>query len=588
MSASNQEIFNSKVLGHPSALFVLFFTEMWERFSYYGMRALLVLFLTASLTESGWGLEKSQASALFGSYVALVYLSTMLGGYFADNVWGYRKAVVVGAVLMTLGHAAMAFETTWSIYTGLILLVFGSGFFKPNMTSMISHIYKDHPEKKDGAYTIFYMGVNAGAFFGILLCGYLGETVGWSLGFGLAGIFMFFGMVQFWLSQDIFGDIGLKPKKELEESQEPIDSNLDKVTEDKGESQKFTTLQLMLIGVMALMGLVWIINDPMSKIYGVNVLNFKIAGIDGALLTIVVAIALFVGLTIYRLIGYKKEVRNKFLAVIFFAFMVMFFWAIFEQSPNTLTTFARDYTNRTLEGTAGTVFKVVNSLITLIPLGIITWVLFKLFGQTFKKYKVANLILSTSFVIIWGVAIWMLIVEFGKETAEVPATWFSVLNSLFIISFAPLFSRWWESKYNPNATQKFAIGLGFLALGMACVAFGASGIEAGAETASVSMIWLVLVYLFHTLGELCISPVGLSYVSKLVPAKTIAFMFGLWYLAVAIGQKLAGIFGESSDGIAAENGISYFFWILTIIPLVLAVVSLLLTPVIKRLMQGIK
>jgi proton-dependent oligopeptide transporter, POT family len=586
---SNESIFDSKVLGHPSALFVLFFTEMWERFSYYGMRALLVLFLTASITECGWGLEKSQASSLFGSYVALVYLSTMLGGYFADKVWGYRKAVMVGAILMTLGHAAMAFETTWSIYTGLILLVFGSGFFKPNMTSMISHMYKDRPEKKDGAYTIFYMGVNAGAFFGILLCGYLGEMVGWSLGFGLAGIFMFFGMLQFWLSQDIFGTIGLKPAKQNEISDvELLDQETVPVESAIIDTQRFPTWQLFLIAFMVLLGLIWIINDPMSKIYGVNVLNFKVLGIPGTLLTIVSALVLFVLLTIYRLIGYAPEVRKKFLAVIFFAFMVMFFWAVFEQSPNTLTTFARDYTDRQLAGTSGLIFKIINSLITIIPLSIITWVLFKLFGQTFKRFRVANLILATSFIIIWAVAIWMLVVEFDKETAEVPATWFSVLNSLFIIAFAPLMSKWWESKYNPSATMKFGLGLFLLGIGMACVAFGASGIEAGAQTASVSMIWLVLVYFFHTLGELCISPVGLSYVSKLVPAKMIAIMFGMWYLAVAIGQKLAGIFGESSDAIAAENGISYFFWILTIIPIALGVLSIVLTPLLKRLMQDVR
>jgi POT family proton-dependent oligopeptide transporter len=586
---SNESIFDSKVLGHPSALFVLFFTEMWERFSYYGMRALLVLFLTASITESGWGLEKSQASSLFGSYVALVYLSTMLGGYFADKVWGYRKAVMVGAILMTLGHAAMAFETTWSIYTGLILLVFGSGFFKPNMTSMISHMYKDRPEKKDGAYTIFYMGVNAGAFFGILLCGYLGEMVGWSLGFGLAGIFMLFGMLQFWLSQDIFGTIGLKPAKQNETSDVGlIDQETGPVESAIIDTQRFPTWQLFLIAFMVLLGLIWIINDPMSKIYGVNVLNFKVLGIPGTLLTIVSALVLFVLLTIYRLIGYAPEVRKKFLAVIFFAFMVMFFWAVFEQSPNTLTTFARDYTDRQLAGTSGLIFKIINSLITIIPLSIITWVLFKLFGQTFKRFRVANLILATSFIIIWAVAIWMLVAEFDKETAEVPATWFSVLNSLFIIAFAPLMSKWWESKYNPSATMKFGLGLFLLGIGMACVAFGASGIEAGAQTASVSMIWLVLVYFFHTLGELCISPVGLSYVSKLVPAKMIAIMFGMWYLAVAIGQKLAGIFGESSDAIAAENGISYFFWILTIIPIALGVLSIVLTPLVKRLMQDVR
>ena len=218
MTTDVENLFKDKVLGHPAGLFVLFFTEMWERFSYYGMRALLILFFTASIMgEGGWGWPKEWAYAIFGTYTSLVYLSTMLGGYFADNVIGIRKAVVVGALLMTLGHACMALETTFFIYTGLTLLVFGSGFFKPNMTSIISEMYKEKPEKKDGAYTIFYMGVNAGAFLGILLCGYLGEKVGWSWGFGIAGIFMLFGLLQFWFAQGIFGNIALKPKKKIED-----------------------------------------------------------------------------------------------------------------------------------------------------------------------------------------------------------------------------------------------------------------------------------------------------------------------------------------------------------------------------------
>jgi POT family proton-dependent oligopeptide transporter len=161
---STDQFFKSTVLGHPSGLFVLFFTEMWERFSFYGMRSLLVLFFMASITEGGWGWDQGTASSLFGSYVGLVYLSTMLGGYFADKIIGYRWAVVIGALLITLGHFSMAFETQFTIYLGLVLLVFGNGFFKPNMTSIVSEMYKDRPDKKDGAYTIFYMGVNAGAF----------------------------------------------------------------------------------------------------------------------------------------------------------------------------------------------------------------------------------------------------------------------------------------------------------------------------------------------------------------------------------------------------------------------------------------
>ncbi|UFH35972.1 peptide MFS transporter [Flavobacterium acetivorans] len=597
---STDQFFNNSVLGHPAGLFVLFFTEMWERFSFYGMRSLLILFLTTSFADGGWEWTRENASALFGSYVGLVYLSTMMGGYFADKVIGFRWAVVVGAVLMTLGHASMAVETEFSIYLGLLLLVFGNGFFKPNMTSIISEMYKDRPEKKDGAYTLFYMGVNAGAFFGILLCGYLGEKVGWSYGFGLAGIFMFFGMLQFWLSQNIFGDIGLKPNKESVAKAAALDTD---------KRNPFTSWQLVLIAISSILGLLWILNDPASKISGGKVNVFGFLGENGNAIAIVSALVLFIILLVYRFTQYSKITREKLIAVTFFAFLTIFFWAIFEQSPNSLTIFANDYTNRILEGNWSVVFLVMNSLITILPLTIISYVLYLMFKRTFKEYSLANIILSVSFIIIWAIAIWMLakdyytagyldlsddtlrLLKIDKVTAaltEVPATWFSTLNSLFIITLAPLFSKWWESKYNPSANLKYGIGMGLLALGMACIAFGANGIEAGAKTASVSMIWLILVYLFHTMAELCISPVGLSYVSKLVPARMIAFMFGVWYLAVAIGMKGAGMFGENIDKIADEHGLSYFFWMLTIISLVVALFSIAMTPVIKKLMHGVR
>ncbi len=442
-------------------------------------------------------------------------------------------------------------------------------------------MYQDHPEKKDGAYTIFYMGVNAGAFLGILLCGYLGEKVGWSWGFGLAGIFMLFGMLQFWFAQGIFGEVGKKPviseKKETEES-------------DDDKRAPFSTWQNAVIAICAVLGLTWILNQPASKISNgsFNVLDFELFGLDGNSVTILFALGLFLILLVYRLTLYSKITREKMLAVTFFAFLTIFFWGIFEQAPGTLTIFAKDYTNRVLEGDTGFIFKVVNSLMTIIPLAIITWVLILLFRQTFKRFPFSNFFLGLSFLIIWGIAIWMLNTEFEKDVAEIPASWFGVLNSLFIITFAPLFSKWWESKYNPSANVKYGIGMTLLGLGMAVVAFGSKDIAPGAQTASVSIVWLILVYLFHTLGELCISPVGLSYVSKLVPARMIAFMFGVWYLAIAIGMKLAGIFGENVDRIANENGISYFFWMLTFIAVGLGVFSVIMQPVVKKLMHGVK
>jgi len=577
---STDQFFKSTVLGHPSGLFVLFFTEMWERFSFYGMRALLVMFFTSTALNGGWDWTREQAMALFGSYVGLVYLSTMMGGYFADKKIGYRYAVLIGALLMTLGHGSMALETPFFIYSGLILLVFGNGFFKPNMTSIVSEMYKDRPEKKDGAYTIFYMGVNSGAFFGIVLCGYLGEQVGWNWGFGLAGVFMLFGLIQFWLSQSIFGDIGLKPvKKEVSLT----DENNDKLN-------PFPVWQLALIALMTVLGLLWIVFEPAKIITNgaLDIFNFQLMGLSGNNFTILIAILVFLFLLIYRIMSYSQITKEKMIAVSFFAFLTIFFWAIFEQSPGTLTIFANDYTNRVLDGNAGMIFKFVNAAIVVVPLGIITWVLLLLFKQTFAKYSVANLVLASSFVIIWGIAFWMLNNQFSEDSLEVPASWFSSLNSLYIIALAPLFSKWWESKYNPSANMKYALGMVFLAIGMITVAIGADGIVPGAKTASVSMIYLILVYLFVTMAELCISPVGLSYVSKLVPARMIAMMFGIWYLAVAIGMKGAAKFGENIDKIADEKGLSYFFWMLAIVSLVVAALSFIMSPVIKKLMHGVR
>jgi len=599
---STDQFFKETVLGHPTGLFVQFFTEMWERFSFYGMRSLLVLFFMASFADGGWGWDQATASSLFGSYVGLVYLSTMLGGYFADKKIGYRWAVVIGAFLMTLGHFSMAFETEFSIYLGLVFLVFGNGFFKPNMTSIVSEMYKDRPEKKDGAYTIFYMGVNAGAFFGILLCGYLGEKVGWGYGFGLAGIFMFLGLIQFWLSQSIFGDIGLKPVKKDAAEELKLDND---------KRVPFSNWQLGLIAVSTILGLLWIINAPATKISkgAINIFNFEVFGLSGNSFAILSALILFIILLVYRLMQYSKTTREKLIAVTFFAFITIFFWAIFEQSPNSLTVFAEKYTNRILTGNSSLIFLIINSLMTLVPLLIINWVMYLLFKKTFKKYSIANIVLSFSFVIVWIIALWMLAKDYytaglldlsdstlaflkiektAEAITEVPATWFSTLNSLFIITLAPLFSKIWESKYNPNANVKYGIGMFLLGLGMVAVAFGANGIAPGAETASVSMIWLILVFFFHTMGELCISPVGLSYVSKLVPARMIAFMFGVWYLAVAIGMKGAGMFGEEVEIIANEKGISYFFWMLAIVSFALATFAVLMAPVIKKLMHGVR
>ncbi|HKG04969.1 MAG TPA: peptide MFS transporter [Pedobacter sp.] len=583
--ATPNDFFESKVLGHPAGLFVLFFTEMWERFSYYGMRALLVLFLTSSLIDAnpGWGWPREHALAIYGSYTGLAYLTPILGGYIADRIIGYRWAVIVGALLMTLGHLSMAIEIDHAfMYLGLCLLVIGNGFFKPNMTSIVAQMYKKHPEKKDGAYTIFYMGVNSGAFLGMLLCGYIGENPnwGWSYGFGLAGIFMFIGMLQFYFTQGIFGNIGLKPLKGdlVDESETPEEST----------RNPFSMFDLVLILLISVIGLSWIINDPVSKITSFNLFDFKVGSLDGSNFMIIIALLLFLLILVKRIAQYTPVLRDKMIAVVVLAFITVFFWASFEQAGGSMTIFAKDYTQRLLTGDSKIIFNVVNTLITVIPLVIITYVLIRLFSKTFGKYALGNIILSVGFLIIWGIVIYMLKNQYNEVKSEVPATWFGILNSLFIISLAPIVSKLWESKYNPSATFKNGYGMILLGIGFAALAYGSSTIPQGAAVASVSMIWLVLAYLFHTLGELFISPVGLSYVSKLVPGRMIAIMFGIWYLAIAIGNKIAGTMGGMIDKITAEYSMTTFFLIFTFIPVGLGVIIMLLTPIMKRLMHGVK
>ncbi|PIV51634.1 MAG: MFS transporter [Flavobacteriaceae bacterium CG02_land_8_20_14_3_00_34_13] len=692
-NSSSENFFATNVLGHPAGLFVLFFTEMWERFSYYGMRAILVLFLVSAFGLGGWDWPREHALALYGTYTALVYLTPILGGYIADKYIGFRKAVVIGALLMTLGHASMAMEfEPIFLYIGIGLLIAGNGFFKPNITSIISQLYKDFPEKKDGAYTIFYMGVNAGAFLGILLCGYLGEKIGWSYGFGLAGVFMLLGMLQFYFAQKIFGEVGKKPLMETEESKAAaLDFEGDRLN-------PFTLFDKVIIVLVTIIGLVWIINDPASKIGGSTLL--ELGGVDYSNQTILVGLVLFLVLLISRILRYPAIIRDRMIAIVFFAIFTVCFWASFEQAGGSMTIFAKDYTNRIMSGNYATLFLISNILITVVPIAIITWVLYLLFKQTYKKYLLSNVILGFSFLLIWALVAWMInrdmnsnafvidylaiekpildnqglpvldkttkepmftyevitestqiqqsdkvvnqqvtIIEpiemnvgeevsivdvdkrgnfifLNKEKAailrnsfksnekstivkatvnkikeneiEIPATWFLILNSLFIIIFAPLFSKWWESKYNPSGATKYGLGLVLLGIGFSALAFGSMGIDQGAKVASVSIIWLVLAYLFHTLGELCLSPVALSYISKLVPGRMIAMMFGIWYIAIAIGNKIAGSMGGKIDAITEQYDMTTFFLIFTFVPVGLGLVSILLNPLLKKLMHGVR
>ena len=579
MTHEKKHYFDIKVLGQPSGLFFLFFTEMWERFSFYGMRVLLVQFLTAEILlgdpKGGWGWTSEQATALYGTYAMLLYLTPVLGGIIADKYLGTRRAVIIGSIIMTIGQLCLFLHSTTMFFVGLTCLVIGVGLFKPNVPSILGEMFKDHPDKKDSAYTIFYMGVNAGAFLGMMLCGYLAATKGWSWGFGLAGIFMGLGTLQFVFAKPLMGDLGML-KKEVHHEQ----------STDTDKRNPFTLVDNVLIVVVSVLGLLYAFNDPLSK----NHIYDLFAWVDTSLmrgqnLVALVALLLFVYLLISRILRYDRIVRNRMFAVMSLAFFIIFFFITFEQAPSSLIIVARDYVDRSLSGEGLLVFNIINALLMLIPLLIISFVLIRLAMVTWKLIPLTNIVLFVCFLLIWGVAIYAIRSEFLKKTSEIAVSWFSVLNAFFVITLASSVSKIWSSKYNPSVAFKYGFGLFFVALGYLVVWFGAKGLS---QDMKISMAYIILIYFFHTIGELFISPVGLSYVSKLVPHRMLAFMFGTWYLGIAIAQKVAATLGGQVVSITKEYGLSTFFLIFAGIAAGAGILVMLYNPVLKKLMHEVK
>ena len=579
MTHEKKHYFDIKVLGQPSGLFFLFFTEMWERFSFYGMRVLLVQFLTAEILlgdpKGGWGWTSEQATALYGTYAMLLYLTPVLGGIIADKYLGTRRAVIIGSIIMTIGQLCLFLHSTTMFFVGLTCLVVGVGLFKPNVPSILGEMFKDHPDKKDSAYTIFYMGVNAGAFLGMMLCGYLAATKGWSWGFGLAGIFMALGTLQFVFAKPLMGDLGML-KKEAHHEQ----------STDTDKRNPFTLVDNILIVLVSTLGLLYAFNDPLSK----NHIYDLFAWVDTSLmrgqnLVAFIALLLFVYLLVSRILRYDRIVRNRMFAVMSLAFFIIFFFITFEQAPSSLIIVARDYVDRSLSGEGLLVFNIINALLMLIPLLIISFVLIRLAMVTWKLIPLTNIVLFVCFLLIWGVAIYAIRSEFLKNTSEIAVSWFSVLNAFFVITLASSVSKIWSSKYNPSVAFKYGFGLFFVALGYLVVWFGAKGLS---EDMKISMAYIILIYFFHTIGELFISPVGLSYVSKLVPHRMLAFMFGTWYLGIAIAQKVAATLGGQVVSITKEYGLSTFFLIFASIATGAGILVMLYNPVLKKLMHEVK
>jgi len=585
MSSNNSKGLNNsqtieqmgKVLDHPSGLFVLFFTEMWERFSYYGMRALLVIFLIASLDEGGYGWDNKDALQMYALYTGLVYFTPLIGGVIADKLLGYRNSVIIGAFIMAAGHLFMALEIPIFFYMGLGALIIGNGLFKPNISSIVGKLYDD-PDKKDGAYTIFYMGINAGAFLGIMLCGYLGEKVGWSYGFGLAMIFMIAGAVQFWLSGELFGKIGTMADDDgIADNGTP--DTLDAITQTAAVGNRRLFIWIGIASFIA--AIIYFINPLIDTESILSTINTAVMPS-----TIVAAFVGIIGFIVTDPTLTNVEKDRVWVITIFTLFTVFFWWA-FEQAGGSMTVFAAEYTERTLTGSGAMTFKVLDTILTIVPVAVITWVLVKLSKVTYKKIPASNIVLGVAFAAIWAIVIWKINREFSTDTTEVGASWFGILNSFFIITFAPLFSKFWNTGIIKSGPIKFALGLFLLAVGFAILAFGCMSIPIGAKTASVSMVWLIVAYLFHTLGELCLSPVGLSYVSKLAPVRLIGIMFGVFFLSNFLANWAGGMTGSYIDPIVEEKGMAFFFMIFAVVPASAAVVLFLLKGKLKKMMHGI-
>ncbi|MFV0389594.1 MAG: peptide MFS transporter [Pyrinomonadaceae bacterium] len=454
--------------GQPIGLSTLFLTEMWERFSFYGLRPLLVLFMSAALLDGGFGFDRMEASAIVGIYAASVYLSSLPGGWIADRWLGLRKAVMIGAVLISLGHISIgisAFEAgKVAFFVGLVLIVLGTGLLKPNISAMVGELYPEGGERRDAGFSIFYMGINIGSLAGQFLTGFLGESVGWHWGFGAAGVGMLIGLAVFVTrSKATLGEIGNEVTIDPDPAKQARQVLLVKATTGIGIAAIALVIFLVAVGTIQIDAVVW------------GEYFFYFLG----------AVALAYFLYIFTLGGLtKNEMKRMAVIAVLFVFASIF-WAAFEQAPTSLNLFAKDFTVRTFMG------------------------------------------------------------------FEVPATWFQTVNSAFIIILAPVFAWLWialgKRKINLSSPLKFAIGLAFAGLGFLFMIFAANIVVGSGGTTLVSPWWLVCSYFFQSAGELCLSPVGLSSMTKLSPKRFVGQMLGIWFLASAIGNLVAGLVGGNVD-----------------------------------------
>ena len=476
--------------GHPIGLRTLFLTEMWERMSYYGMRALLVLYMTGAMTgfNPGLGWSAIEANAIYGIYVGFVYFMVVPGGWIADNILGHQKAVLIGAIIIALGHFTLALPLTQTFFLGLIFIVLGTGLLKGNISTIVGSLYKDNDDRRESGYTIFYMSINIGSTLGFLICSYLGEKIGWHYGFGAAGVGMTFGVYQFIKYRHLLGSAGAEPN--------------DMPDEKRSNLVKWTKLSLVLMFIVIGMGLFGLISvEP--RAFAENFAYF-LTGVAGLY---------FIYLFVFA--GLNSDERKNLLLLFVLFIGAAAFWSGFDQSASSLSIFARDYTDLTIGGFA-------------MPIG-----------------------------------------------------WLQFANPILVVTFAPIFAGMWaylgRVNMNPSLPLKFAIGLLFMALSFIVMIYA---VRLAMVSAPVGMQWLLITYAIQTWGELALSPIGLAAFSKYSPKRYMGQMFGLWFLASAIGGVLAGLLGGDamSDGLSSIQPIFAF---MIQYYLIIAVILVALSFVIK-------
>lgn len=494
--------------GHPIGLSTLFFTEMWERFSYYGLRPLLVLFMSAALLDGGFGFDRTSASAIVGIYAGLIYLAPLPGGWIADRWLGLQRTIWWGALLITFGHMAigvsgLAGQGTGgkvAFFAGLGLIVLGTGLLKPNISAIVGDLYPEGGPRRDAGFSIFYMGINLGSFLGQLVTGYLGEQIGWHWGFGAAGAGMFLGLVVFTLYapitlQGIGTDIVRDPDPVVQARRES------RVKQVVGAG----TLAVVLLFALAASGRVLL--DPVA------------IGSSMAVVLLALAVIFFAVVLLDRTLSSLERRQVIVIMVLFVSAAV--FWAAFEQAPTSLNLFAKDFTDRTIGG--------------------------------------------------W----------------EVPATWFQSVNSFFIIVLAPVFAAVWMAMGRANreisAPAKFTWGLIFAGIAFALMIIPANAIVASKGALLVSPLWLVGTYFLQTMGELSLSPVGLSSMTKLSPRKYVGQMMGIWFLATSIGNLIAGLVGGRVDPEKLEQTPQLFMYTAGFLFVAAILLGLMIVP-IRRMM----